>query len=176
MPNETPKQLEDLTVADFQQHPVWRTRYERKKPEPIVEPVTTLPVDDLHGCIVGVQLTLSGGKKIWARLSNVSTRDAVQNQHLLQAAFEKDGKWFQMGRYHEASWQTHGPHELAAFFGEHINDVFPIAIDLTPVAIGLADALHPTLTLEPKERLMHGKLLELILKSMSSSIPRRRSA
>ncbi|HBO45080.1 MAG TPA: hypothetical protein DD670_14355 [Planctomycetaceae bacterium] len=153
------KRVEDVTVADFAMHPVW----EYVGGEPVLVPVTDLPVDSLQNRIVGVQVHLANGACAWASLCNISLRHPRSTGHFLTVSIEKDGAWFHLARYHDVDYDQRGPNQLAEFLGLPISSIFPIEYDLT----GLVDVdsvlVKGAIPLQPQERLSEDELIQLAL-------------
>ena len=53
----------------------------------------------------------------------------------------RHGKWFHLARYHDMDHSQNGPDSLAAFPGLEVDEVFPIAYDITAFCIGHPAAL-----------------------------------
>jgi hypothetical protein len=94
-------------------------------------------------------------------LGNVDSENARLNQHFLTISIERDGRWFHLARYHDRDYDSRGPQALAGFLGLKVDEIFPIAFDLRPVARGSPDALTGVVSKEPSERLSRAQIIAL---------------
>ena len=106
------KTVEQLTVVDLKEHPVWEYSVAGRT---WVFPVTELPVDSLRNRLVGTQVRLASGVEAWALLSNISLDDPLVTQHFLTALIEKSGAWFGLARYFDVDYEKRGATQLATF-------------------------------------------------------------
>lgn len=127
----------------------------------LVRPVAGLPVGDLSGRIVGAQIRLSSGAKVWGLLSNLDVNDPAANEQLMAVAIEKSGKWFHLARYHDHSYKRLGPDALALFLGLPKEGIFPIAYDIRPFSNGAAGSLVGSINVDPKIRLGRAEIMAL---------------
>lgn len=153
------KRVEDLTVADLAEHPVW----EFVGGELTVAPVVDLTVDSLLNRIVGTQVQLANGSRAWGTLSNVSLRNARSTSQFLTLSIENKGDWFHLGRYHDVDYDERGPKQLAEFLGLPITSVFPILYDISNVVSADPALVKGSIPLEPQERLSRDELIQLAL-------------
>jgi len=155
-----------LTVNDLRGVPVWEyVNDESVAPDTAVRPVRELPVEDLTGRLVGTRVVFSNGSQYWAILNNVSLKSMRSTKHFLGVWIEKDGRWFELARYHDADFERRSPAELARFIGLPVSDVFPIKYDITDVAIGDPAVLKGTVEAEPEERLTRDQIIDLALEN-----------
>jgi len=155
---------ERLTLNDVADHPVWEyVNDEAKAPETAVRPVEQLPVKHLAGRFVGTRVRLHNGSYQWAMLSNISLGNLRLTKHFLCVGIEKDGRWFELARYHDVDFERRSPTELAKFLGLLVSEVFPIEYDISQFAIGLPAILRGTIPETPEERLSKDELLKLAL-------------
>lgn len=158
------KPVELLQVADFIKHPVWEfVNDDADLGETSVRPVGRLPVDTLAGRLVGVQVRLANGDRIWAMVSNVDVHDPTSTEHFLSLSVTKDGKWFHLARYHDVTYPRCGPDTLARFLDLPTDEVFPISYDLTSISKGTGAALSGAVRKEPREKLTLTELMRLSL-------------
>ena len=104
-----PRPVESLTPADFLTHPVWEFVGADEPDETWVFPVVELPVSSLDNRIVGVEVQLANGRRVWAVLGNVDVGDARRTRHCLTLSVLVQDKWFYVARYHDADGEEHGP-------------------------------------------------------------------
>jgi len=155
---------EKLTREDVQKHPVWEfIADEAHAPDSTVRPVDELPVDDLSGKLVGTTIKLQNGSKHWAILGNISLRNPRATKHFLTVSIEKDGRWFELARYHDADFEKRSPAQLANFLALPITEVFPMEYDLSKVVEGKHSVVKGSIPETPDERLTEDQLIELAL-------------
>ncbi len=152
-----------LTVDDFRKFPVWEytNADESKYDETVVVPVFSLPMSDLSDCLVGTELTLKNGSKVFGMMCNVDLYDAFKNSHFLMLTIFKKGKKFHLARYHDIDFDSHGPEQLAAFLGLPLGEVFPIAYDLSSVATGDEGILKACYPAKPSVQLTRKEIIRL---------------
>lgn len=155
------KTVDSLTVEDLSAHPVWQYVSNDESDELSVRPVKRLPVSKLTGKLVGLEVALANGGKVWAVLGNVDADNPRLTQHMLTLSVERDGRWFHAARYHDFDHEQRGPVQLAAFLGLEVEAVFPIAYDLRPYAKGDPRALSGSIEREPAERLTRGEIIAM---------------
>ncbi len=147
------KKIENLTVDDLMKHPIWRYR---RITGTAVEPVLEVPCADLDEKLVGTQVTLADGTRVWALLSNIAPNDPKFTKHFLTILIERNGQWFDLARYHDIRYQSDGPLELSKFLGKAVDDIFPITFDVRSIFQGESAVLCSRIEKEPGERLKGG--------------------
>ena len=159
---ENIKPAESLTVADFQAHPVWEFLNNDEIGETMVQPVKKLPVETLENRLIGEQVRLANGSLVWALIGNFDVTNPRAIQHFLTLSIDRSGKWFHLARYHESGFPAEGPEALARFLGLHVDDVFPISVDVRRYVRGNPKALTPVVLKEPQEKLTDAELDAMI--------------
>ncbi len=155
---------ENLTPADVQEHPVWEFVTDvPDAPDTAVRPVDELPVQNLSGRLVGIRIRLRNGSWHWAILSNVSLRNPRATKHFLCIVIEKNGRWFELARYHDVDFERRSPTQLAKFLDLPLADVFPMEYDISDFADGEPSVIKGTVPETPEERLTDDQLIELSL-------------
>jgi hypothetical protein len=147
------KPAETLTVADFQAHPVWEFLNDDEIGETMMQPVDKLPVESLDNRLVGTKVRLANGLCVWALIGNFNVKNPRLTQHILTLSIDCGGKWFHLARYHDSGFPAEGPEALARVLGLHVDDVFPIAVDVRRYVRGDPAALTPVVLKEPQEKL-----------------------
>ncbi len=161
--NTRVKKADDLSVADFQEFPVWRftNAHEEELDETAVAPVQNLPADIGGGCIVGVKVQLSNGTECWAMLGNIDPTNPRKTEHFRTLTVFKDGDKFHLARYHDFG-SSCDPSALAVFLNIPIDQVFPVRYDLTGFCIGDTASLAGEFNSEPNEILNASERMALI--------------
>jgi len=157
---ENIKSVDSLTVADFQAHPVWEFLNEDEIGEMMIQPVE-LPVETLDNRVVGDQVRLANGSRVWASFGNFDVRDPRATEHFLDISIERGGEWFHLARYHDVDFPEEGPEALARFLGLHVDDVFPITVDVRRYVRGDPALLTAIVLKEPQERLTDAELIAM---------------
>ncbi len=150
--------VDALQIADFEEHAVWEFP---TAGETIVRPVKDLPVQSLTFRMVGTQVRLANGSRIWADIGNVDTGDPRQTEQFLTLTVYKDGKRFTLARYFDFDYADRGPEALASFLGLPVSEVFPISYDIRQYVIGDLAALCGTITKDPPEKLTREEIIAL---------------
>ena len=149
-----------LQVSDLQRYPVWESIIDTE-PDVTVFPLTRLPVDSLSGRIAGTHVRLGCGQQAWAMILYADTQDPRKNEQFVQLDIERDGQWFFLSRYWDADYERNGPQALAQFLGMELDDVFPIAWDVSRYAKGHPAALSGLILKEPRERLPQDEIIRM---------------
>jgi hypothetical protein len=147
------KSVDLLTVADFQAHPIWEFLNDDEIGELMMQPVKALPVESLENRVVGAQVRLANGSLVWASFGNFDVKNPRATRHFLDISIERNGKWFPLARYFDSGIAKYGPEALARFLGLHVDDVFPITVDVRRFVHGKPEALTAIVTKEPQEKL-----------------------
>jgi hypothetical protein len=156
--NKHVKRVEKLTVADLEAFPVWEyTNTDGPLGETAVQPVKKIPVENLDGRLVGSQIRLANGSDVWALICNVDSKNPWATQHVLTLSVFNKGTSFDMARYHDYDGNERGPQALANFLGLPVEEVFPIAYDLSRFSLG-------TIPKEPPEKLTRAQIISLALR------------
>lgn len=85
---ENIKSVDLLTAADFQAHPVWEFLNDDEIGELMTQPVE-LPVESLDNRVVGDQVRLGNGSRVWARFGNFDVTNPRATQHFLDISIER---------------------------------------------------------------------------------------
>lgn len=160
---ENIKPVESLTVADFQAYPVWEFLNDDEIGELMMQPVE-LPVESLDNRIVGTQVRLANGSWVWSSFGNFDVGNPRATQHFLDISIERNGEWFHLARYFDVGFPAEGPEALARFLGLHVDDVFPITVDVRRYVRGDPAALTAVVLKEPQEKLTDAELNKLIFR------------
>lgn len=151
--------VDSLSASDLERHSVWRFVCTDHTDEACVVPVKRVPVNSLTGRLVGTQVTLANGNRVWALLGNVEPNSGRMTEHFLTLSVERGGSWFTLARYHDFDFSERGPDALARFLELSRGDVFPIAYDIRGVVVGSDDALRGFVRESPRERLSRSEII-----------------
>lgn len=160
---ENVKQVDSLKVADLQAYPVWQYTNREGGDETFVRPVMRVPIANLAGKVIGTQVVLANGRRVWVLIGNVDPTNARLTEHFITLSVERDGRWFTLSRYHDFDYAENGPEALSRFLGLPIDDVFPIAYDIQEYAKGDAAALAGQIRKEPRERLSRAEIIAILV-------------
>lgn len=157
------KRVSALSVVDLGKCPVWKFAQSDDDGEPLVLPVSKVPVSSLAGKLIGTKVRLGNGTEAWAVIGNVDGNNRRLNQHFVAISIEREGHWFHLARYHDREYGDYGPEQLSRFLNLSVDDVFPISYDLRAYAVGDPDALRGTIPREPLERLTRAQVIALAI-------------
>lgn len=162
------KSSSNLSVSDLIDHPIWEYKNTESdgEDETAIVPVEEIPVDDLSNRLIGLKVTLSSGAQNWAILGNLSLKDSMNNRHFLTVSLERDGKWFDLARYHDADFSLRGPAQAAMFLNLPVSSIFPIAYDIRKICRGIPALLTGSIPSEVSEKLSSKELMDLVFKNM----------
>ncbi|MGD0192116.1 MAG: hypothetical protein ABSD74_15360 [Rhizomicrobium sp.] len=132
------KTIDQLTIADLERYPVWEfnLEYEGELDETAVQPVEALPVRSLDGRIVGTTVTLANGDAHWAILGGIDLKHSDGAKDLDGLSLFRNGErivFAPMLDFGDAGRQAKS---FAEALGLDIDDVFPIAYDISRWCIG----------------------------------------
>ena len=155
------KAIDLLTASDLAASPIWRYTNRDGVHELFVTSITTIPVENLNGKVIGSQVHLANGSERWSLIGNVDATNPRFTEHYLTLSLERDGKWFHLARYHDHDYAERGPEALSRFLGLKIDDVFPIAYDLRIYVEGDLAALVGEVPRKPRQKLSRAELVAL---------------
>jgi len=155
------KPVDALTVEDLREHSVWQYAPGRLGNEITVRPLKKGPAANLTGKLVGTQVSLANGARFWALIGNVDVASPRLTTHFITISLEREGRWFHLARYHDFDVAERGPKQLAAFLGFSVDEVFPIAYDLSAYAKGDPQVLKGTVPIKPDEVLTRDEIIAL---------------
>lgn len=156
-----PKRMEELTAVDLQAHSVWRFVRDQRGGETCLRPVARVPVSNLTGKLVATRITLANGHRPWALVGNIDVTNARLTKHFVTISVEQGGRWFHLARYHDFDYAERGPLALAGFLGLQVEDVFPIAYDVSGSVRDAAEGTAGKILAEPDERLSRAEIIGL---------------
>jgi hypothetical protein len=153
------KRVDHLTPEDFAAHPVWEYALDMEEfedfDETVMRPVCALPVDDLGNCVIGTEVRLANGTALEATLSSVDLESAEQTRQFLFLSVFFKGAWVHLERCSGFDRARSGPAPFSAALGLTIEEVFPIAWDVSRHCTGAC--LRGMIESEPEERLSGGE-------------------
>ena len=125
---ENVKCVESLRVADLQVYPVWQYANRDGPGETLVRPVTQVPTANLAGKVVGTQVELANGERLWELIGNIDVTNVQLTEHFRTLSVERDEHWFMLARYHDFDYAERGPEALARFLARPVDRIFPILL------------------------------------------------
>jgi hypothetical protein len=158
------RSVDSLKPAHFRKHPVWEFVSDDEPDETYVTPVKKLPVQTLDGRIIGAEVSLANGTRVWATLSNVDTRSPRETRIFLFLSVFLEEKWVHLARPFDFSRKKEGPKQLAKALGLPLEDVFPIRYDIRPWVTGSSGALRGKIEAEPREQPSRAARMAMIVK------------
>src|SRR5262245_54222619 len=145
-------------------HPVWEFVSYDEPDETNVHPVAEVPTDSLRNRIVGAEVELANGSRVWALLGNIDVNNARRTRHFLTLPLFVGHEWFHLARYHDVDREDQGPAQLAKALGLDVEDTFPIRYNVGRWLFGAAvDSVLGKVDAEPVERLSRTELINLAL-------------
>ncbi len=153
--------VDKLCKSDLETFPVWTYTNSDKSGELIVRPVKRIPVENLSGKIVALQVKLANGTKVLATISNIDVSNPELTKHFLGISFLKRKRWFHLARYHDFDYKKRGPEQLSKFLEIKLDDIFPIAYDLSKFSKGHIQSLAGIITKEPDIRYTRAEIIAL---------------
>ena len=162
------KPVDQLTPADLARHPVWEYANDEEgaegQDETWVRPVTRLPITEAGNRVIGTTVRLANGREVVATLSNLdAARPEQTRQFLVLGVFGAGGEPFVLARYFDAGFDAAGPNALARFMGLPVEEIFPIAYDVSGVVAGDPGCTRGLVTREPEVRLTNEALMKLAI-------------
>jgi len=157
------KVVSALTIDDCARFGVWQFGRCDSNGECMIRPVKRTPVENVNGKLFAIEAVLANGSRCWALIGNVNLVKPSDNEHFLTISLERDGKWFDLSRYHDVDYKRNGPERLAAFMGLETKDIFPISYDFSHLVKQKSSACKGNYQLEPSRRLTEEELILLAL-------------
>ncbi len=163
----TARPVDQLTPGDLARHPVWEYAHDEEsvegRDETWVRPVTRLPISDADNRVIGTTVRLSGGRELVATLGNLDVaRPDKTRQFLVLMVYGPGDTSFGLARYFDPWFERCGPAALAAFLGLPLDEIFPIAYDVSALVTGDPRCTQGVVTLEPETRLTRDEVMALI--------------
>jgi hypothetical protein len=155
----TPKAIDTLEISDREANAVWQFAVGERSDDAVVQPVKHIPARDLLGKVVGTQVRLANGSLVWALIGNVDVKNPRLTEHFLTLSVTKGDHWFTLSRYHDFDYAENGPEGFSRFLGLPVDEVFPVAYDITTYAKGDPKALSGVILKAPREKLTRAELI-----------------
>jgi len=160
-PRKKKASVDEITVDELIVSPVWRVTTNPKSGDVELISKGKGPFKDLRRCIVGVEVTLADGSRIWSIIGNVKSTNLRLTEQFLTISVNRNGEWFHLARYFDFDYNKRNPQKLCKFLSKKADEVFPIQYDLREYSRGDADVLSGVIPLEPKERLTDSEIIML---------------
>lgn len=129
MPSSS-RSVESLRPTDLMTHPVWEFASDDEPDETSVHPVDERPIKSSENRIVGTEVELANGSRVWILLGNIDITDARRTRHFLTMSVFVRNEWFHLARYHDVDREVRGPAQLAQALALGVEDIFPIRYDI----------------------------------------------
>ncbi len=162
------KPVDQLTPEDLRTHPVWEYANDEDavegQDESWVRPVGQLPISNADNRVIGTTVRFAGSREVCATLANLdASHPEKTRQFLVLGVFGQDDGPFILARYFDAWYDRAGPEALANFIGMSVEDIFPIAYDVSSLVTGNPLCTRGLITLEPEHRLTRKEMMKLVL-------------
>jgi len=151
-----------LTVEDFRRHPIWKFT-NTDDDETAVQPIDSVPAFELGGCLIGTIFVLHNNISVPGMLSNIDLRNANKTRHLIGLKVFHSDRVFHLAHYSEVDYLERSPDRLAEFLNLSVDDIFPIAYDISHLAVGDMSILKGVYPKEPERRLTEDEIFRLAL-------------
>jgi hypothetical protein len=158
----TERSLSQIEPEELLSIGVWRFTRCTSGDDTAVVPVRTIPVRSLKGQIAVTHISLANGRRVVGAIGNLDLERPELNEHFLTlSVFDQNGRVIHLARYHDLDVVENGPAALAVFQGLRVEDVFPIAFDLSHlVSVAPASAVGQIRD-EPSKRLSRAEVIAL---------------
>lgn len=160
------KPVDQLTIADFEQYPVWEYALdleEKGYDETWVRPFTELPITSLGNRVLGTQVRLNNGEQRCAVLDNITFTRPDKTEQFIGITIIDGDRRFHLARYVDTDYKDHGPAQLAEFLGLPLDQVFPITYDIASLAVGHPDVIKGRINAEPSRKLNRDEIMKMVL-------------
>lgn len=138
------KNMEKLTPDDFSVYPVWEFALDLEEIDDLaMRPVPKHPVHDLANRIVGAQVRLANGSKLWAGFGNMFLNDPQKTKRALVVSFYIGGEWIPLS--YNVNAEMYGPDALARKLGLKVEEMFPVTYDVSANCVGDKDVTQGTI-------------------------------
>jgi hypothetical protein len=133
------KNVQEMVPEDFRLFAIWEFAIDMEellRAETVVRPVFDPPVGDMGNRILGTQVQLANGTKMWAIIENLHLDSPADNERYLGISLFVNERWFHLARRMDFDYETHGPAALASAIGLCLEEIFPITYDVSAHCVG----------------------------------------
>jgi hypothetical protein len=158
----------DLTPADFMKYSVWAYGTDQEHQggsECDVRPVRRLPVRHLVERVVGTQVSLGDGRRLWALLSGIDLQDEAYTDAAIQITLFSEGSRLHIVRLGQPACGGLSPDQAASRLGLSASVMFPIHYSLRGICLGGETVLQRSIAAEVKNPLAVGDHLAMVLRN-----------
>ena len=146
------KKIEDLMPDDFSVSPVWEYVLELEVADDmLVRPVVVLPVTNLANRIVGTRVRLANGTMLWAELGNLDLQDPPETRRCLMLSLLWGNQWAHFFPRHDFGQKGEAAASLASTLGLPVDDIFPIAYDVSDCCVGNPEVVRGSVEAIPPD-------------------------
>lgn len=163
---KTLKEVGDLTKEDFEANPVWEFVDNHKMSDTLMSPVKRLPVATLSNRVIGCEIELASGSKIWGILSNIDLADPRRNELFVSLIFLKGRRRFILARHVDVLRSRLGPAALAKFLMIPLRDIFPIKYDISAFCEGHPECLLGEIEQKPRHAMSLDEMSDYIVSQL----------
>jgi len=150
--------VDTISIEDILAYPVWKF----SKQEPfLITPVKKTPCKNLTGRIVGTEVVLADGTRVWALIGNIDPENTQLTEHFITISILSNNKWFHLSRYHDYDYKDNGPEKLSEFLKKSIEDIFPISYDIRTILKAESSAAYGKIQKEPNKKLSREEIIAL---------------
>lgn len=158
------KAVTRLRPSDFKARPIWRFVHDDEPDETYVIPMNVRQVTQPSGRIIGSEVTLADGSRLWAMFGSVDRENPEATEQFITLSLFVEGRWFHLARYFDFDVKERGPKALAAVLKRPLAEVFPIHYDLRPFVRNAPPWLMGTIRASPRRRLTRSEIIALAVR------------
>jgi hypothetical protein len=161
------KSISDITISDIKKYPVWEyISDEANYPdESWIKPVKKYPVETLENRIIGLQVTIANGQKLWAIIENIDFSNDEITKHCISLDLFYNDDWIPLARYYDINYNKYGPQQLADTIGLPIDEVFPIRYELPTSVCKVNHYNNGIIKKTPDVILSNDMIIDMIIKN-----------
>ena len=144
-----------VSIADFENHPVWIERDLGK-----YTPLEDLPANDLESCFVACNLLLANNDEIRGVLSGIYLNNPELTRITIGLIIIKNGQMF---GYRKDLLEPYKSEMVSEFLSLSMSSIFPIRYDLSELAIGHPEVIRGTIDASYPEEMDRAARIKFIM-------------
>lgn len=163
------KALYSIEVEDLQASSIWRFIPSRDGKQWLKS--LRLKRTKLTGNhVVACELLTPSRSKLWGLIEGLDPENPLFSFHWRKLyIFLRPGSWYELARYHDFDYSTHGPGGLAKALGRKTEEIFPLTFDVSHLSILASEVFSGTFEANPKNQLTRREIIGLVVKKIPSS-------